>query len=126
MASAFLMGNRQQENPAVFHARFSRCSRLLHFIACRVLGGCERAGEAIENSWLRASWNPPRFEYEGAFRSWLVRVLIDEALAILREKEQNSQPKVSHEPKLVELFRKDAGTKGRKFNVAHHVNDRRQ
>jgi hypothetical protein len=36
--------------------------------------------------WLTASRNPPRFEYEGEFRRWLVRVLIDEASAILRNK----------------------------------------
>jgi len=77
--------NNQQENPVVFASRFSRCHRLLHFIACRVLGGPGHAKDAIENCWLTASRNPPRFEYEGAFRSWLVRVLIDEALAILRK-----------------------------------------
>jgi len=32
-----------------------------------------------------ASRNPPKFDSEGAFRSWLARVLIHEALAILRE-----------------------------------------
>jgi len=74
--------NTERENPAVFASRFSRCHRLLHFIACRVLGGPEHAKDAIENCRLTASRNLPRFEYEGAFRSWLVRVLIDEALAI--------------------------------------------
>ena len=69
----------------MFGARFLRCYRLLHFIACRVLGGPERADVAVENCRLTASRNPPRFEYEGEFRSWLLRVLIDEALAILRE-----------------------------------------
>jgi hypothetical protein len=37
----------------------------------------ERADEAVEKCR-----NPPWFEYDGAFSSWLVRVLIDEALAI--------------------------------------------
>jgi hypothetical protein len=31
---------------------------------------------------LAASQASPRFEHEGEFRSWLVRVLIDQALAI--------------------------------------------
>jgi DNA-directed RNA polymerase specialized sigma24 family protein len=86
-----------EEHPGVFQARFSRCCRLLHFIACRVLGGPERAGEAVENSWVRASRNPPHFEYEGAFRSWLLRVLIDEALAIRREYQETVKPEVSRE-----------------------------
>jgi len=34
--------------------------------------------------------NSPKFEYEGAFRSWLLRILIDEALIILGEKEQST------------------------------------
>jgi DNA-directed RNA polymerase specialized sigma24 family protein len=67
---------------------------LLHFIACRVLGSSERADGAIENCWVRASRNPPRFEYEGAFRSWLVRVLIDEALAILRQNERSAHNEI--------------------------------
>ena len=77
--------DKPQEDPAVFAARFSRCYRLLHFLARRVLGGPERVEEAIENCLSTASRNPPRFEYEGAFRSWLIRVLIDEALALLRK-----------------------------------------
>lgn len=90
------IGNRFAEDSAVFHARFWRCHRLLHFIACRVLGGLERADDAIENCWLTASRNPPRFEYEGAFRSWLLRVLIDEALAILRENQETLRQTASN------------------------------
>ena len=83
MTNEFLIAGRSYEYRTLFSVRFSRCYRLLHFIACRVLGGPERADDAIENCWGRASRNPPRFEYEGEFRSWLLRVLIDEALAIL-------------------------------------------
>jgi hypothetical protein len=55
----------------------------LHFIACRVLGGTEGAELAVLNCWLRASRNPPTFDREGAFRSWLLRILIDEASTFL-------------------------------------------
>ena len=72
----------------VFNEWFSRCRRLLHFIACRVLGGSDRSGLAVHNCWLTASRNPPHFEHEGAFRSWLMRVQINEALTILRQSEQ--------------------------------------
>jgi hypothetical protein len=74
--------SRQQEHPGAFAARFSRCHPLLHFIACHVLGGPERAEDVIEGCRRTESRNSPRFEHEGAFRSWLLRVLIDEALAI--------------------------------------------
>jgi DNA-directed RNA polymerase specialized sigma24 family protein len=76
----------EEEQSAIFFQRFLRSYRLLDFIACRVLGDEERAPIAVQNCWRTASRNPPHFEYEGAFRSWLVRVLIDEALAILCEK----------------------------------------
>jgi len=95
MTNDFLAASGPQEEPTVFDARCSRCFRLLHFVACRVLGDPERARDAIEGCWLRASQNPPRFEYEGAFRRWLVRVLIDEALAILRNEAKPGAKNVS-------------------------------
>jgi hypothetical protein len=76
---------REEEQSVMFVQRFLRSYRILNFIACRVLGDEDRAPIAVQNCWRATSRNPPHFEYEGAFRSWLVRVLIDEALAILRE-----------------------------------------
>jgi len=68
----------------VFDEWFTRCHRMLHFVAYRLLGGSERAELAVRNCRLTASCKPPHFEHEGAFRSWLLRVLINEALAIVR------------------------------------------
>ena len=84
------ISNTAQEHPTLFAARFARARALLRFIASRVLGGNERTEEAMQSCWLAASFNPPKFEYEGAFRSWLLRILIDEALIILRA--ENSRP----------------------------------
>jgi DNA-directed RNA polymerase specialized sigma24 family protein len=84
------MSSDVQEDPAVFNARFSRCHGLLHFIACRVLGGTEGARDSVQNCWLTASRNSPKFEHEGAFRSWLLRIAIDEALAVRRKKKESS------------------------------------
>jgi DNA-directed RNA polymerase specialized sigma24 family protein len=75
----------EQEQPEIFAHCFLRSYRLLHFIACRVVGNADRAPIALKNCWRTASRNPPHFEHESGFRSWLVRVLIDEALAIFRE-----------------------------------------
>lgn len=66
----------------VFDQWFARCRGLLYFTACRVLGSPDGADLAVRNCWLTASCDPPRFDREGAFRSWLVRILIDEASAI--------------------------------------------
>ena len=81
--------NGQQENPRDFEARFLRCRGLLHFVACRVLRSCEGADEAVERCFLTACGDPQEFEYEGAFRSWLVRILIDEPLRILVERKRD-------------------------------------
>jgi DNA-directed RNA polymerase specialized sigma24 family protein len=105
MTNNFSVASRLEEDRVVFDARFWRCYRMLHFIACRVLGGPERAEEAIENCWHTASRHPPQFEYEGEFRSWLLRVLIDEALTLLRGNRQTIEPKVSREPVPAEAFR---------------------
>ena len=84
--SSFVKSEKEQS--AIFARRFLRSFRLLHFIACRVLGDEGRATIAVRDCWRTASREPPPFEYEGAFRSWLVRILIDEALAILRESQE--------------------------------------
>jgi DNA-directed RNA polymerase specialized sigma24 family protein len=74
----------KRENSALFNARFVRSRSLLHFTARRILGGSAKAELAVWNCWRTASRNPPQFEHDGAFRSWLFRVLINEALAIRR------------------------------------------
>jgi DNA-directed RNA polymerase specialized sigma24 family protein len=65
--------------------RYPRCRRALHLIARRILANPEMAGRAVENCWLRASRNPPSFESEGAFGSWIMRLLITEAACILHQ-----------------------------------------
>jgi DNA-directed RNA polymerase specialized sigma24 family protein len=72
-----------QENLDSLDVPFSRYRRVLYRVAYRVLDNHQEAKDAVRNCLLAASRNAPRFENEGAFRSWLVRVLIDEALAIL-------------------------------------------
>ena len=96
--------NRLQEDSAIFDFRFWRSYRMLRFIACRVLGGPEHANKAVENCWHTASRHAPRFEHEGEFRSWLLRALIDEPLALLRNSRQTPKPDVLSEPLLVESF----------------------
>ena len=81
----FADGVRLNQQELIFNVRFWRCYRTLHFIACRVLGGPERAEEAMGNCWSIASRHPQRLAHEGEFRSWLLRILIDEALVLLRE-----------------------------------------
>jgi DNA-directed RNA polymerase specialized sigma24 family protein len=83
-------GQSSNERKSTFELQFSRSRRLLYFVARRILNCIEEAEEAVKNCRLTASRNPPRFSTEGAFKSWLVRILIDEATFLLRQKENNS------------------------------------
>jgi quercetin dioxygenase-like cupin family protein len=80
-------GYVERENSVEMRARFARFRSLLQFTACRILGGSERAEIAVRNCWRKASRNPLAFRHESDFRGWLLRLLIDEALAILHEPE---------------------------------------
>ena len=62
---------------------FSRYRHVLSLVAYRILGNHAEAEDAVQNCLLTVSDNVPNFENEGAFRCWLVRVLIDEAVTIL-------------------------------------------
>lgn len=75
----------EQEQLDQFANRFLRCRETLHFIAGLILGGSEMAERAVRNCWVRASRNPPSFESEGPFRSWIMRILITESLSILHQ-----------------------------------------
>jgi DNA-directed RNA polymerase specialized sigma24 family protein len=68
------------------YVRASRYRRLLHSVAQRVLGNPDRADIAVENCLYLASHRAPAVDCEGAFRSWLVRIAFDEALAMLHGK----------------------------------------
>jgi DNA-directed RNA polymerase specialized sigma24 family protein len=63
-----------------FEAQFALCRGLLRFVASRLLNGPEEIEEAVERCLRTASRYPMSFEYEGEFRNWLARVLLDEAL----------------------------------------------
>src|ERR1700733_2924138 len=68
-----------------FSATFSRYPRGLYLVACRVLFNHGDSADAVQSFFLSASNNVPQFGCEGSFRSWLLRGLIDEALAILHK-----------------------------------------
>jgi DNA-directed RNA polymerase specialized sigma24 family protein len=88
---------RRYGDSAVFDSRFWRSRRLLYFIAGRILDDPRQAKKAVENCWHSAAARSPHFEYEGAFRGWLVRVLIDEALLLLRKQRQALETNISPE-----------------------------
>lgn len=74
-------GEYPGEFPEEFNLRFVRCLGLLHFLAGRVCGA-DGVEEAVRNCFVSASRDVKSFESEVAFRAWLVRVQIDEALLV--------------------------------------------
>lgn len=82
-------GRSREDIQTTFEQQFSRCRKLLQFIALRILSCAEEAEQAVNNCRLHASCNPPGFSSEGAFKSWLVRILIDEARLLLRNRQTN-------------------------------------
>lgn len=73
---------------------FSRYHGVLFLIALRVLGRREQAEQAVRNCIRIASDRAPRFDHEGAFRCWLARILIDEAVTILYKQEYSAREHV--------------------------------
>ena len=89
--AALIEGSLQQERHT-FAVRFLRSRPLLYKLAERMLGNHEESEVAVQNCLEWASYGTPHFESEGAFRSWLVRVLMDQALAILRQRRRMLTP----------------------------------
>ncbi len=86
LISIGLRGNEQ-----ALDTLFARHRRLLHSLAVRILHNYEEAEDAVQNCMVLAFRNLPKFENHGAFRTWLVRILINEAIAILRKKKARPQ-----------------------------------
>jgi DNA-directed RNA polymerase specialized sigma24 family protein len=65
---------------------YSRCYKTLRFLAGLILDDSRMAEEAVQNCWMRASRNPLSFESEGSFGSWIMRLLVSEALSIRQQR----------------------------------------
>src|SRR5215469_16831940 len=64
---------------------------LLHQIAERILRGPECAEEAVNRSLTLATRTPHKKKPAGEFRSWLVRIVIEEALRIRRRRDGQAE-----------------------------------
>jgi RNA polymerase sigma factor (sigma-70 family) len=86
LISAALRGDEKALNDL-----FARYYRFLHFLACRVLGSREDAEDVVQNCMLRAVRSLEQFNNDGAFRSWLARILVNEAITLLRKRRSRPQ-----------------------------------
>jgi RNA polymerase sigma-70 factor (ECF subfamily) len=79
-----LVSDGLQGNRDAFEILFSRYRPILYRLAQRILRNHEESEDAVQNCSLAAFRKLKGFKYEGAFRSWLVRILVNESITILR------------------------------------------
>jgi DNA-directed RNA polymerase specialized sigma24 family protein len=79
-----------------FGVQFEQCRSSLRLIAERVLDGAEEVEAAMQKCYDAASDERRRFDSDGEFRVWLARILLNEALMILHERQ--SRPEDTSEP----------------------------
>jgi RNA polymerase sigma-70 factor, ECF subfamily len=70
---------------------FSRYHRFLYSLACRTLGGRDDADDAVQNCLVQALRNLQQFNNAGAFRSWLARILVNEAIVLIRKRNSKAR-----------------------------------
>lgn len=81
-----LISDGLQGDRDAFEILFSRYRPILYRLAQRILRNHEESEDAVQNSSLAAFRKMKSFKYEGAFRSWLARILVNEAITILRKR----------------------------------------
>jgi RNA polymerase sigma-70 factor, ECF subfamily len=83
-----LVSDGLQGNRDAFEILFSRYRPILYRLAQRILRNHEESEDAVQNCSLAAFRKLRDFKYEGAFRSWLVRILVNESITILRARKR--------------------------------------
>lgn len=74
--------SKNQELREEFEGRFSRCRNSLYFLAWGTLGNVGEAEEALENCYRKARRDAQRFNSDGDFGSWMIRMLINEVVLV--------------------------------------------
>ena len=81
-----LIAKALQGDQEALNTLFSRYYTFLHALACHVLDGREDAEDVVQNSLIRALGNLQQVNNAGAFRSWVSRIVVNEAIDLLRKK----------------------------------------
>lgn len=83
-----LVSDGLQGDTNAFEILFSRYRPILYRLAQRILRNHEESEDAVQNCSLVAFCKMDSFKHEGAFRSWLARILVNEAITILRKRKR--------------------------------------
>src|SRR5215472_2730668 len=90
-----LISRGLQGDQDALHVLFKRYRRLLYCQALGLLRNHEEAEDAVQCCLLLAFRNLSKVKSQSSFRNWLVRILINEALAIIRRRK--SRPAIALE-----------------------------
>jgi len=102
-----LISDGLQGNGDAFEILFSRYRPILYRLAQRILRNHEESEDAVQNCSLAAFRKLKSFKYEGAFRSWLARILVNEAITLLRKRKRtclSESPIVQERPEEADSF----------------------
>src|ERR1700739_3317924 len=83
-----LISDGLQGDRNAFEILFSRYRPVLYRLAQRILRNHEESEDAVQNCSLVAFRKMESFKYEGAFRSWVARILVNEAITILSKRKR--------------------------------------
>jgi len=82
----YLISKGLEGDQEALQVLLTKYRRLLHDLAHRILRNHEEAEDAVQSCLLLAYRNLSNVPCRNSFRSWLIRILINEALAIVRKK----------------------------------------
>lgn len=85
LADAVANGNHD-----AFHALMRRYNRLLYRTARSILKDDTEAEDAVQNAYLLVYRGIAKFRRESSLSTWLVRIVINEALACLRKRSRSA------------------------------------
>jgi RNA polymerase sigma-70 factor (ECF subfamily) len=111
LADSKLISDGLQGDRNAFEILFSRYRPILYRLAQRILRNHEESEDAVQNCSLVAFRKMESFKYEGAFRGWLARILVNEAITILRKRKRtySSEYLIPQEPAEVAALLRDPG-----------------
>jgi len=92
-----LVSDGLQGDRDAFEILFFRYRPILYRLAQRILRNHEESEDAVQNCSLAAFRKMKTFKYEGAFRSWLARILVNEAITILRKRRRAAECSIPQE-----------------------------
>ena len=84
-------GNRE-----MFEVLVRRYNQRLFRVGLAYLKNHGQAEDAMQNAYLKAFVNLPRFKGEAAFATWLTRIMINECLMLLRKRKASREEPWDH------------------------------